>query len=75
MKYRWTSRVSDIQYDDKDGYTYTEETIDPVYLAITLSDIVGKIKTYPTPIAACDVHYDWLLSERDRLRNQINNSK
>ena len=30
MKYRWTSKVSNVQRHDKDTYTYTEETTDPV---------------------------------------------
>ena len=30
MKYRWSSKVSNVQRHDKDTYTYTEETTDPV---------------------------------------------
>ena len=32
-----------------------------------LEEIKEEIKNYPTPIAGCDVYFNWLLEERDRL--------
>ena len=28
---------------------------------------LDEIKNYPTPIAGCDMYFNWLLEERDRL--------
>ena len=30
-----------------------------------LEEIKEEIKNYPTPIAGCDVYFNWLLEERD----------
>ena len=35
MKYRWTSKVSNVQRHNDDNYTYTEETTTPVEPEIT----------------------------------------
>ena len=36
-----------------------------------LDTIYEQIKNYPTPIAGCDEQFNFLLSERDRLRNLL----
>ena len=36
-----------------------------------LETIYEQIKHYPTPIAGCDEQFNFLLSERDRLRNLL----
>ena len=36
-----------------------------------LDAIYGQIKTYPTPIAGCDKQFNYLLEERNRLREMI----
>jgi hypothetical protein len=36
-----------------------------------LDAIYGQIKTYPTPIAGCDEQFNYLLEERNRLREMI----
>ena len=35
-----------------------------------LEEIKEEIKNYPTPIAGCDVNFNWLLEERDRLLSE-----
>ena len=40
-------------------------------IAARLETIYEKIKNYPTPIAGCDEQFNFLLSERDRLRNLL----
>ena len=34
---------------------------------MNLEEIKEEIKNYPVPIAGCDVYFNWLLEERDRL--------
>ncbi len=36
-----------------------------------LEPIYRQIKNYPTPIAGCDEQFNFLLEERDRLRNLL----
>ena len=36
-----------------------------------LDTIYEQIKNYPTPIAGCDEQFNFLLEERDRLRNLL----
>ena len=36
-----------------------------------LETIYEQIKHYPTPIAGCDEQFNFLLEERDRLRNLL----
>ena len=36
-----------------------------------LDAIYEQIKTYPTPIAGCDEQFNYLLEERNRLREMI----
>jgi len=36
-----------------------------------LETIYEQIKKYPTPIAGCDEQFNFLLLERDRLRNLL----
>ena len=36
-----------------------------------LDAIYGQIMTYPTPIAGCDEQFNYLLEERNRLREMI----
>ena len=36
-----------------------------------LDTIYEQIKTYPTPIAGCDEQFNYLLEERNRLREMI----
>ena len=38
-----------------------------------LQSIKDEIKYYPTPIAGCDEQFNFLLSERDRLTEELNN--
>ena len=40
-------------------------------IAALLDTIYEQIKNYPTPIAGCDEQFNFLLSERDRLRNLL----
>ena len=40
-------------------------------IATRLETIYEQIKNYPTPIAGCDEQFNFLLSERDRLRNLL----
>ena len=40
-------------------------------IAARLDTIYEKIKSYPTPIAGCDEQFNFLLAERDRLREMI----
>ena len=51
---------------DKDGKT--EETQE---ITAILDDIYRQIKNYPTPIAGCDQQFNFLLAERDRLRDKL----
>ena len=39
--------------------------------AARLDTIYEQIKNYPTPIAGCDEQFNFLLEERDRLRNLL----
>ena len=39
--------------------------------AARLETIYEQIKNYPTPIAGCDEQFNFLLEERDRLRNLL----
>ena len=39
--------------------------------AARLDTIYEQIKNYPTPIAGCDEQFNFLLTERDRLREMI----
>ncbi len=34
-----------------------------------------QIKNYPTPIAGCDEQFNFLLAERDRLRDELEQLK
>ena len=36
----------------------------------TYRSVIDEILSYPTPIADCDSYFDFLLSERDRLREK-----
>ena len=38
-----------------------------------LQRIKNEIKHYPTPIAGCDEQFNFLLSERNRLTEELNN--
>ena len=40
-----------------------------------LGVIYLKIKNYPTPIAGCDEQFNFLLAERDRLRDALEQLK
>jgi hypothetical protein len=40
-------------------------------IAARLETIYEQIKNYPTPIAGCDEQFNFLLEERDRLRNLL----
>lgn len=40
-------------------------------IAARLKDIYEQIKRYPTPIAGCDEQFNFLLEERDRLRDLL----
>ena len=40
-------------------------------IAARLETIYEQIKKYPTPIAGCDEQFNFLLEERDRLRNLL----
>ena len=42
---------------------------------MTLKEINEEIRNYPTPIAGCDTHFNWLLEERGRLQTLINENK
>ena len=37
-----------------------------------LQRVKDEIKHYPTPIAGCDEQFNFLLSERDRLTQELN---
>ena len=40
-------------------------------IATRLDTIYEQIKNYPTPITGCDEQFNFLLEERDRLRNLL----
>ena len=40
-----------------------------------LGNIYLQIKNYPTPIAGCDEQFNFLLAERDRLRDELEQLK
>ena len=40
-------------------------------IAARLETIYEQIKNYPTPITGCDEQFNFLLEERDRLRNLL----
>ena len=40
-------------------------------IAARLESIYQQIKDYPTPIAGCDEQFNFLLSERGRLRKEL----
>ena len=40
-----------------------------------LGVIYLQIKNYPTPIAGCDEQFNFLLAERDRLRDELEQLK
>jgi|TARA_B100001971_G_scaffold202097_1_gene215527 hypothetical protein len=40
-------------------------------IAARLESIYQQIKDYPTPIAGCDEQFNFLLSERDKLRKEL----
>ena len=40
-------------------------------IAAQLEKIYEQIKHYPTPVAGCDEQFNFLLEERDRLRNLL----
>ena len=40
-------------------------------IAARSESIYQKIKDYPTPIAGCDEQFNFLLSERDKLRKEF----
>ncbi len=40
-------------------------------IAAQLETIYEQIKKYTTPIAGCDEQFNFLLSERDRMRNVL----
>jgi len=44
-------------------------------LEALLGDLYLQIKNYPTPIAGCDEQFNFLLSERDRLRDALEQLK
>jgi len=44
-------------------------------LEALLGDLYLQIKNYPTPIAGCDEQFNFLLSERGRLRDALEQLK
>ena len=40
-----------------------------------LNEILDEIKNYPTPIAGCDVQFNYLLEQKNILRNLLNGTK
>ena len=42
---------------------------------MTLKEINEEIRNYPTPIARCDTHFNWLVEERSKLQTLINEYK
>ena len=44
-------------------------------MKMPLKDINEEIRNYPTPIAGCDTHFNWLIEERWRLQTLINENK
>lgn len=45
------------------------------HLELELRDVQGKIKSYPTPIPACDEHFNWLLEERTKISIELANAR
>ena len=43
-----------------------------IYLQKKLQDLNEQIRTYPGPIARCDLHLPALLDERTRLIEELN---
>ena len=48
-----------------------KSTMEHQEIAAQLETIYEQIKKYPTPIAGCDEQFNFLLEERDRLRNLL----
>ncbi len=46
-------------------------TMENQEIVARLETIYEQIKHYPTPITGCDEQFNFLLSERDRLRNLL----
>ena len=46
-------------------------TMEHQEIAARLDAIYEQIKNYPTPIAGCDEQFNFLLEERDRLRDLL----
>ncbi len=46
-------------------------TMENQEIAAQLETIYEQIKKYPTPVAGCDEQFNFLLEERDRLRNLL----
>ena len=44
-------------------------------MKMTLKEINEEIRHYPTPIAGCDSHFNWLLEERRKIETLINENK
>tara|TARA_B100001142_G_C14067202_1_gene552070 strand:+ start:472 stop:609 length:138 start_codon:yes stop_codon:yes gene_type:complete len=44
-------------------------------MEMTLKEINEEIRNYPTPIARCDTHFNWLVEERSKLQTLINEYK
>ena len=45
--------------------------LDNQKIAARLESIYQQIKDYPTPIAGCNEQFNFLLSERDKLRKEL----
>ena len=48
-----------------------KSTMENQEIATRLDTIYEQIKSYPTPITGCDEQFNFLLEERDRLRNLL----
>ena len=48
-----------------------KSTMENRKISARLETIYEQIKKYPTPIAGCDEQFNFLLEERDRLRNLL----
>ena len=45
------------------------------HLELELNHVRAEIKGYPTPIPACDEHFNWLLEKRANISKALTNAR
>ena len=59
----------EVEYKQMKPITSKEEQV----ISDSLQSVREQLKDYPTPVAGCDEQFNFLLSERDRLTEELNN--